>query len=58
MLRIENTTPELNFENTTPELNFENTTPELNFEIKEYDEYYDIYRILLEWYGKKNIWDL
>lgn len=38
-------------------LKIENTTTELLYEIKEYDEYYDIYKILLEWYGDNVIMD-
>jgi len=51
MLKFENTSTNLQFKNTTPELNFENTTLVLKYEVKEYDEYYDIYKVLLEWYG-------
>lgn len=51
MFKIENTSTDLQFKNTSPELSFENTTPDLEYEIKEYDEYYGIYKVLLEWYG-------
>jgi hypothetical protein len=39
----------LQFENTSTILQFENTSTRLQFTLEEYDERYEIYRVLLEY---------